>query len=461
MLLKSVVLLGVVNAALAQTTAVTACHNHGATQFCIDGDGNEGYITPAPTGTDAPSSYTGCHNHGSNMFCMDGEDEVQFVVEANETGGADEGHEGHGHEEEEGSSATENHEGHGHGTEEGSSETAEMDCHFHAGVEHCVPVNGEANSHEAEAQCEATDRDYDVNLRVGLLFAMLAVGALGCFGPVLVKKFFKLSTEGTITMVIKQFGTGIVISVAFVHLITHATLMFTNDCLTDIKYEATTAAIVMAGLFIAFLIEYICQRLLGSRKEKLDAVKSTKIDDEDNKDPSVETTDHDHDHHHYNMAEDDALSVGMLEMGIIFHSVLIGITLVVAGDSYFITLFIVIVFHQFFEGMALGSRIAGLGTSFWKKLLMALAFAITTPLGMGIGIGVLDQFNGNDPSTLIAIGTLDAFSAGVLIWVGIIEMWAHDWLWGTLATSSALKTVCSMISLIAGFVLMSLLGKWA
>jgi hypothetical protein len=52
-------------------------------------------------------------------------------------------------------------------------------------------------------------------------------------------------------------------------------------------------------------------------------------------------------------------------------------------------------------------------------MLMASAFALVTPVGMAIGIGVLHRFNGNDPSTLIALGTLDALSAGILVWVGI------------------------------------------
>jgi zinc transporter 1/2/3 len=138
----------------------------------------------------------------------------------------------------------------------------------------------------------------------------------------------------------------------------------------------------------------------------------------------------------------------------------IGLTLVVASDAYFITLFIVILFHQMFEGIALGSRIASIGKksallmhssgdttpssekssasgphtcgagvntaevidsplSLRDKLLMVLAFSLVTPIGMAIGIGVLHRFNGNDPSTLIALGTLDAFSAGILIWVGL------------------------------------------
>ena len=189
---------------------------------------------------------------------------------------------------------------------------------------------------------------------------------------------------------------------------------------------------------------------------------------------------------------------------------MIGITVVVAGDSYFVTLFVVIIFHQLFEGIALGSRIAAIGhtvrtvavpgnkcngssikevettlttggnvatgdsasldtgepssnsISLIKRLLMALAFAVTTPVGMAIGIGVLNSFNGNDPATLWAIGTLDAFSAGILVWVGVVEMWAGDWMFGgDMTHASPLITGLGIIGLMAGMALMSFLGKWA
>jgi solute carrier family 39 (zinc transporter), member 1/2/3 len=219
----------------------------------------------------------------------------------------------------------------------------------------------------------------------------------------------------------------------------------------------------------------------------------------------------------------------------------IGLTLVVAGDSFFITLFVVIMFHQMFEGIALGTRIASLGFSInfdaaghshgvghhghfhgpkqprpstfaeeliatsdhpahpkaataaeesdstapaqhvhaaatkpvtseklvstfpmRRKLLLAGAFALVTPVGMAIGIGVLRNFNGNDPSTIVAIGTLDALSAGILVWVGVVEMWAHDWmLGGEMTTAGPLRTGLGMAALVAGMALMSLLGKWA
>lgn len=96
-----------------------------------------------------------------------------------------------------------------------------------------------------------------------------------------------------------------------------------------------------------------------------------------------------------------------------------------------------------------------------RKLILGAAFAITTPIGMAIGIGVLSTFNGNDPSTIIAIGTLNAFSAGILLWVGVVEMWFVEWFHGPLAHAGPLKGAICFVSLVSGLVVMSVLGKWA
>lgn len=52
----------------------------------------------------------------------------------------------------------------------------------------------------------------------------------------------------------------------------------------------------------------------------------------------------------------------ILEFGVIFHSVFIGLTLAVSGAE-FITLYIVLSFHQTFEGLALGSRLGSVSRS--------------------------------------------------------------------------------------------------
>ncbi|KAB5540598.1 hypothetical protein GE09DRAFT_260990 [Coniochaeta sp. 2T2.1] len=435
-------------------TAVSDCHSHGTALFCMAGTAEYQVLV---TGTESPApAYTECHSHGAETYCVSpGGEDVEVLIEAD-------GHEDHAH-----GSPTED------GAEPVSSATAtsqEENCHFHAGVEHCV--GGDAELSRSEHSCSRKERDYNIPLRIGLLFAMLATSIIGVMLPLAVDTFMP-ARFGIVFTVLRQFGTGVIISTAFVHLFTHATLMFTNPCV-EVDYEATTAAIVMAGIFLSFTVDYICHRLAKSTAK------------------STPGTTH----------NDDLVTVIVLEAGIIFHSLLIGLTLVVAGDAYFITLFIVILFHQMFEGIALGSRIASIGKkspsllpssgdvtptsdkgqsgthtcgpdvnaaevfqsplSLRNKLLMVLAFSLVTPIGMAIGIGVLHRFNGNDPSTLIALGTLDALSAGILIWVGIVEMWARDWMHnGELVDSSALVTFLGGFGLVAGMVLMSFLGKWA
>lgn len=421
-----------------QATAVTACHFHGADHFCINGDGVEGSMVPQPTDTaSAPKSYVNCHPHGATTFCIgtDGQ-EYQFVVEGESAEEAD--------------------------TESGSGEEH---CHFHSGVEHCT-----GGDESKENSCERTDRDYNIPLRIGLLFVILVGSAIGAYGPIVLTSLFKFSLDGLIITILKQFGTGIIISTAFVHLMTHADLMWGSRCIT-LAYEATGTSITMAAIFITFLIEYLGLRLINSRQKKelariTDGQSSEEglVRDEKNLESTEATAVSSTitDHHSHGTVINDEFSVAIMEAGIVFHSILLGITLVVAGDSYFITLFIVIFFHQMFEGIALGSRIVELPeTKMVKKLIMAGVYSIVTPIGMAIGIGTLNKFNGNDPSTIIALGTLDSFSAGILIWTGLIELWAHDWIYGSLARSGVLKTCIALFSLVSGFIVMSALGKWA
>ncbi|KAK7222500.1 hypothetical protein V2G26_010503 [Clonostachys chloroleuca] len=420
-------------------TAITDCHLSSSSLFCT-ASSTEYYVQTTVTATsDVPAQFTGCHSHGTDTYCMTETDEVAILLAED--------------------------------VKSGNANPDEKHCHFHAGVEHCVGA-GESENDSSTTSCERNEREYKIPIRIGMLFATLVASAVGVFGPILLSNFVQVKTN-IVFIILKQFGTGIILSTAFAHLFTHASLMFGNSCLTGLEYEATTAAIVMAGLFISFVIEFVVSRLLRWQQEK-------------------EATDGNAELTPIAIAKAETTNVTIMEAGIIFHSLLIGVTTVVAGDSFYITLSIVIIFHQLFEGIALGTRIASLGystvltktsmvhthahdttapevdrtlpcsVSMLKKLLMATGFALVTPVGMAIGIGVLHSFNGNDPSTIIAIGTLDALSAGILIWVGVVEMLAHDWmLGGDVTNANMLTTGLAMFSLVAGMVLMSFLGKWA
>lgn len=104
----------------------------------------------------------------------------------------------------------------------------------------------------------------------------------------------------------------------------------------------------------------------------------------------------------------------LLEVGILFHSVFIGMALAVAIGSDFIVLLIAIIFHQTFEGLALGSRIAAVGWSKdeasgwrrWQPWLMALAYGCTTPVGQALGIATHTLYHPDSMTGLLMVGIM-------------------------------------------------------
>jgi zinc transporter 1/2/3 len=150
-------------------TAVTSCHNDGATRYCMDGL-DEYQVLVTATGTqELPSQYTGCHGHDADeLYCHtpDG-GEVQLLPKL--TTAVHEQHDEH-----------EEHEEH----EEEASPASDLTCHFHAGVEHCTGASDEANE---VVSCERRDRDNNIPLRIGLVFAILAACAIGKFQDDLLK----------------------------------------------------------------------------------------------------------------------------------------------------------------------------------------------------------------------------------------------------------------------------------
>lgn len=182
--------------------------------------------------------------------------------------------------------------------------------------------------------CEAPDRDYNIGLRVGLLFVILVTSGIGVFTPVLTRKFNLVSADNIIFVVLKQFGTGIVISTAFIHLFTHAELMFSNECLGRLEYEGTTAAIFMAGLFLSFLVDYLGARFVQWRQSKHSSsgteVPAVAGDNKSGEVASTPSSDQGSDHGHAGHAHgpmriatpmEQKINVINLEAGIIFHSI--------------------------------------------------------------------------------------------------------------------------------------------
>jgi zinc transporter 1/2/3 len=80
--------------------------------------------------------------------------------------------------------------------------------------------------------------------------------------------------------------------------------MFQNECLGELQYESTASAILMAGLFLSFLVEYLGSRLVQWHESKARAA-------------SVEADGH---AHAAPTARTDMVNITVLEAGVVFHS---------------------------------------------------------------------------------------------------------------------------------------------
>lgn len=158
-------------------------------------------------------------------------------------------------------------------------------------------------------------------------------------------------------------------------------------------------------------------------------------------------------------------AIFILEFGVIFHSIFIGLTLAVAAWDDFKILYIVLVFHQTFEGLGLGSRLASVPwpkSKRWTPYLLASAFGLTTPIAIAIGLGVRTSYPPTSNRSLVVNGVFDAISAGILIYTGLVELMAHEFLFNNHMRTAPIREVAAAFGLMClGAGLMALLGRWA
>ena len=171
-----------------------------------------------------------------------------------------------------------------------------------------------------------------------------------------------------------------------------------------------------------------------------------------------------HEHvHGMNLIKDESatkiiIKAFIMEGSIAVHSIIIGIDLGALGSedtSTIKALMIAFAFHQFFEGVSLGTTIATTDLSHWVCLAFGILFSFTLPFGVIIGMSTAQSDNGD-----VVKAVANCLACGSLIYTALIEMIAEDFADPYLNDKPLLK-LKMFIAVFLGCVFMSLLAEWA
>ena len=89
-------------------------------------------------------------------------------------------------------------------------------------------------------------------------------------------------------------------------------------------------------------------------------------------------------------------------------------------------------------------------------------YGITTPIGQAIGLGVQGLYDPASQFGLLMVGIMNAISSGLLLYAGLVQLLAEDFLsdqsYQDLRGKRRLQA-CGAV--VAGALLMALVGVWA
>lgn len=210
------------------------------------------------------------------------------------------------------------------------------------------------------------DFNGQLGLRIGSIFIILAASFLGVMIPLISSQVKQLHMPDYVYFIAKYFGSGVICSTAFIHLLLEAHENLSNKCLPQAFHDYPYAfGIALVSIFITLFIELVTRYKIGGKGHSHgpSALTSTSFLDNPSVKESHPCTPSEIEMAGTNVEKSQiqireeieevekkiniAGKIGnicLLEAGIVLHSVFVGLSLAVTNQ--FITLFVVIIFHQ-------------------------------------------------------------------------------------------------------------------
>ncbi|KAL5231090.1 hypothetical protein ABZP36_029866 [Zizania latifolia] len=334
-----------------------------------------------------------------------------------------------------------------------------------------------------------------LRLKFVAMATILVAGVVGVGLPLVGRKRRALRTDSAAFVAAKAFAAGVILATGFVHMLHDAQHALSSPCLPAVPWRRFPfpGFVAMAAALATLVLDFLATRFyehkhraetarvkaaaaatLAASSTSDDDITVVTVAEDEHKEPLLQA--HSHSHHHGHGQELVQTENGegdvpahvrsvvvsqILEMGIVSHSVIIGLSLGVSRSPCTIRpLVAALAFHQFFEGFALGGCIAQAQFKTLSAAIMASFFAITTPAGIAAGAGAASFYDANSPRALVVEGILDSVSAGILIYMSLVDLIAADFLGGKM-TGTMRQQVRPYVALFLGALSMSSLAIWA
>lgn len=308
------------------------------------------------------------------------------------------------------------------------------------------------------------------NLKLISTFVIFFTSVIGITLPVFLARllFHGKPVHDKAILIIKCFAAGVILSTSLVHVLPDA-FGALSDCQVSSRHPwkdfPFSGLVTLIGVLTALLVDLTASSHVESHQNRENeyvavgtseelGIVSKKIDVEQQQQGEAEEL----------VKLKQRLVSQVLEIGIIFHSVIIGVTLGMSQNQCTIRpLVAALSFHQIFEGMGLGGCIAQAGFSFGTTAYMSFMFSVTTPMGILLGMFVfsITGYDDTSPNALILEGLLGSLSSGILIYMALVDLIALDFFHNKLMSGQPFLKKVSFIALVLGSTSMSILALWA
>ncbi|XP_078176647.1 zinc transporter isoform X3 [Carex rostrata] len=303
-----------------------------------------------------------------------------------------------------------------------------------------------------------------LRLKLFAIAAILFSGIVGIGTPLVGRKFRHLDSRngGAGFILAKAFAAGVILATGFVHMLDDAQESLTNECLPDVPWQRFpfTGFIAMLAALGTLVLDFLATQFY--EKKQLRATEASTSSKASSSTSSA-----------HKAVADEIITIDEDRGGIQENNPknmhIIGMHVHAAahkrdhGDEQMHGHDKKLAGHKHEVELSSHGRhvvVAQAQFNNFSASIMATFFSITTPSGIGIGIAIASFYNADSPTALILEGILDSISAGILIYMALVDLIAADFLSRKVNYNKSLQ-VASYVALFLGALSMAALAIWA